>query len=61
VLETLAEQLGVEVSDEEIAERLRTMESCEHACTALLDLALERGGSDNITIIAGRARVDTPG
>jgi len=25
-------------------------------CRELLDLALERGGSDNITVLAGRAR-----
>lgn len=44
------------VSNEEIAEHLRTMSSSEGACTALLELAMERGGTDNITIIAGRAR-----
>lgn len=44
------------VSDPEIAEQLRTLESSEQACRALLDLALERGGSDNITVLVGRAR-----
>jgi serine/threonine protein phosphatase PrpC len=44
------------VSDPEIAERLRVMESSEQACRALLDLALERGGSDNVTVLAGRVR-----
>jgi serine/threonine protein phosphatase PrpC len=44
------------VKDEEIAEHLRTMTSSEQVCTALLELALARGGSDNITIIAGRAK-----
>ena len=44
------------VTDPEITERLRTMESSEQACRALLDLALERGGSDNITVLVGRAR-----
>jgi protein phosphatase len=44
------------VSDKEIAEHLGAMESSEQVCRALLDLALERGGSDNITILAGRAR-----
>jgi protein phosphatase len=41
------------VSNDEIAERLRTMESSEQVCRALLDLALERGGTDNITVLAG--------
>jgi protein phosphatase len=44
------------VSDAEIAEHLRTMTSSEQATTALLELALQRGGSDNITIVTGRAR-----
>lgn len=44
------------VPDERIAEQLRTMESSEQLCRALLELALEDGGSDNITVLAGRAR-----
>lgn len=43
------------VADAEIAEHLRTMTSAEQACTALLQLALDRGGSDNITLAVGRA------
>jgi len=43
------------VSDDQIAERLRTMTSSEQACRALLQDALDGGGSDNITIIVGRA------
>jgi serine/threonine protein phosphatase PrpC len=43
------------VSDEEIAERLGAMPTSETMARALLDLALERGGSDNITILVGRA------
>ncbi|MDE3152381.1 MAG: serine/threonine-protein phosphatase [Gemmatimonadota bacterium] len=43
------------VSDAEIAEHLRTMTSAEQACHALVDLALARGGSDNVTVIAARA------
>ena len=31
------------------------MQSSEQLCRSLLELALERGGSDNITILSGRA------
>jgi serine/threonine protein phosphatase PrpC len=43
------------VSDAEIAQHLESMESSEQVCRTLLQLALDRGGSDNITIVAGRA------
>ena len=43
------------VSDEQIAERLRTMTSAKQACEQLLQDALDGGGSDNVTIIVGRA------
>jgi serine/threonine protein phosphatase PrpC len=43
------------VPDAEIAEHLGAMQSAEQVCQALLELALERGGSDNITILVGRA------
>jgi serine/threonine protein phosphatase PrpC len=48
------------VSEAEIAERIGAMESSEWLCRSLLALALERGGSDNITILAGRARALAP-
>jgi protein phosphatase len=44
------------VSDAEIGEHLRTMRSAEQTCRALLGLALERGGSDNVTVLIGTAR-----
>ena len=42
------------VSDAQIAERLRTMTSAKQCCEALLQDALDAGGSDNITIVIGR-------
>jgi protein phosphatase len=42
------------VSDEQIQHRLETMTSARQACEALLQDALEGGGSDNITILIGR-------
>jgi protein phosphatase len=43
------------VSDERIRERLSTMTSARQVCEDLLEEALEGGGSDNITLIVGRA------
>jgi protein phosphatase len=43
------------VTDERIVERLGAMESAEQACKALLQDALDAGGTDNITIVVGRA------
>jgi len=43
------------VSDERIAERLRTMTSAQQVCEVLLQDALDGGGTDNITITLGRA------
>jgi protein phosphatase len=44
------------VSDEEIAEHLRQLKSAEEICRNLVDLTLQRGASDNVTVIAGRLR-----
>jgi protein phosphatase len=43
------------VPDEKIAERLKSMTSARQACETLLQDALDGGGSDNITILVGRA------
>jgi len=43
------------VSDERIAERLGKMQSARGVCEDLLQDALDGGGTDNITIIVGRA------
>jgi len=45
------------VSNDEIAEQIKGMESSEQLCRSLLAMALERGGSDNITLIAARAPI----
>jgi len=42
------------VTDEQIAERIRTMTSAKQVCEQLLQDALDDGGTDNITIIVGR-------
>lgn len=42
------------VSDDQIRKRLRNMTSARQACEALLQDALDDGGTDNITIIVGR-------
>jgi len=55
VLLLCSDGLTKHVSDAEIAERVGAMQSSEQLCRTLLELALERGGSDNITILSGRA------
>ena len=44
------------VEDEQIAERLRSMTSSKQVCEDLLKDALDDGGSDNITVLVGRAQ-----
>jgi serine/threonine protein phosphatase PrpC len=43
------------VSDERMRDRLRSMTSAKQACEDLVQEALEGGGSDNITVVVGRA------
>jgi len=56
VLLLCSDGVNKHVSDAELAEQIGGMESSEQLCRRILELALERGGSDNITVIAGRAR-----
>lgn len=42
------------VPDARIAEVLRGQDRSEEACRALVDLALEAGGRDNVTVVLGR-------
>ena len=44
------------VSDDEIRAHLSRKESSESICRSLLDLALARGGSDNVTVVVGKVR-----
>jgi protein phosphatase len=48
--------LTTHATDADISEAIRTMESSEQLCRSLLEIALQRGGTDNITVLAGRAR-----
>jgi serine/threonine protein phosphatase PrpC len=56
VLLLCTDGLTKHVADAEIEAHLAAMESSEQVCRALLDLALERGGRDNVTIVVARAR-----
>ena len=49
-------RLTKHVGDAEIATAIGRMESSEQLCRTLLEMALQGGGSDNITILAGRVR-----
>jgi protein phosphatase len=55
VLLLCSDGLTRHVSDDRIRDVLRAMTSARQACEDLLREALEGGGSDNITIIVGRA------
>jgi len=56
VILVCSDGLTKHVSDDEIAKCLASMESAEQVCGQLLQLALDRGGTDNITLVVGRAR-----
>ncbi len=55
VLLLCSDGLTAHVSDDRIRERLRAMTSAKQVCEDLLRDALEAGGTDNVTIIVGRA------
>lgn len=44
------------VTDDEIREHLMRQISAEETCRSLVDLALARGGTDNVTVVVGRVR-----
>jgi protein phosphatase len=55
VLLLCSDGLTRHVSDERIREVLRSMTSAKQACETLLQDALDGGGSDNVTVVIGRA------
>jgi serine/threonine protein phosphatase PrpC len=57
VLLACTDGLTRHVSDARIAERLGGMASSAQACQALLDEALEAGGTDNVTVLVVRSVV----
>lgn len=56
VLLLCSDGLTKHVTDERIAAEMGKMTSSEQLCRALCELALEDGGSDNITVLATRVR-----
>jgi protein phosphatase len=59
VILVCSDGLTKHVSDDEIRERLARDESSEENVRALVDLALQRGGSDNVTAVVGKIRPRT--
>jgi len=55
VLLLCSDGLTRHVSDQRIREVLRSMTSAKQACETLLQEALDAGGSDNVTVVIGRA------
>lgn len=48
--------LTTHVTDDEIKEHLARCTSAETCCRSLVDLALSRGGRDNVTVVVARVR-----
>jgi protein phosphatase len=46
------------VTDDEIASFMSRPTPTEVTCKALIDLAVSRGGTDNVTVVMGRTRKD---
>jgi serine/threonine protein phosphatase PrpC len=57
VLLFCSDGLTKHATDEEIAECIKKHKRSEEVCQALLSLALERGGTDNITVVVVRRRI----
>lgn len=55
VLLLCSDGLTKHVPDADLSARIASMTSAEQLCRDLVGLALERGGTDNITVVIGRA------
>jgi PPM family protein phosphatase len=60
VLLFCSDGLTKHVSDDEIGAAIAGNPASEDVCKSLLEMALDRGGSDNITIVVCRRRIATP-
>jgi serine/threonine protein phosphatase PrpC len=56
VLLLCTDGLTKHVTDEEIERTLQEVKSAEGACRALVARTLDRGGTDNVTVVVGRLR-----
>jgi len=56
VLLLCTDGLTKHVSDDEIFEHLTQSATSEAICQSLIDLALSRGGEDNVTVVVGKSR-----
>jgi serine/threonine protein phosphatase PrpC len=54
VIVLCSDGLTKHVTDDEIETEVRRMTSSEQLCRTLVGMALDRGGSDNVTVLAGR-------
>ena len=52
--------LTSQVSDDRIAEVLALRRSLDQHCETLIDLALQQGGADNVTVVLGQYRIPRP-
>ncbi len=56
VLLLCSDGLTKHVSEDQIRDRLLAMESSEQVCNQLVQDALDKGGTDNVTVIVGRVQ-----
>jgi protein phosphatase len=56
VLMLCTDGLTKHMADDEIEERLGNIDCAEQACRELVETALARGGTDNVTAVVGRTR-----